>query len=127
MVLTFKQMASLLDTYNTLRDQKLPFKLSLILAKDTPVLEKEVDFYIEQERAFAEKYLERNEDGTYVQNEPNVFKIKEELLEECQAARKDLDEFSADVALHTIPSTLLETFEFTPAELEAMMVVLEEV
>ena len=126
MVLTFKQIQSLVDTYSQLRDQKMAFKLSLIIAKDLPVLQHEVEFYIEREREFANQYLERNEDGTFVQSEPNVFKIKEDLLEECQSARQALDEFTADLNLHKIPVALIENYEFTPAQLEALTVVLDE-
>ena len=126
MTFTFKQLSDLADAYRGLREQKLPFKLSLIIAKDLPVLEKEIEFYVEQEREFANTYLEKNEDGTFVQTEPNMFKIKEDLLAECQEARAALDGFTAEINLHKVPVNLIENLEFTPAQLESMAEVIEE-
>lgn len=126
MVLNFGQISELSAAITELQDQKLPFKLSLILAKNAGALKKETDFYIEQERKFATDYLEQDENGQFVQTAENVFKIKEGMEEECRKAREELDGFTTEVELRMIPVSLVENLELTPKQVEALEMILEE-
>lgn len=127
MTLTFNQINELSSAIAELQETKLPFKLSLILAKNSAILKQEVDFYIEQERAFAQKYLEIDEEsGQFVQTAENVFKIKEGLEEECRQARTELDAFTSDLELRKIPIALVENLELTPRQVEALDIIIEE-
>jgi hypothetical protein len=50
----------MIDAYNTIKDlseQKLPFKLSLLVSRNLSALQKEYEFYIEQEKKFVFEYL----------------------------------------------------------------------
>lgn len=111
MTLNFSQISALNDAINELKETKVPFKLGLILAKNTSKLKTEMDFYIEREREFAEKYLAKDEDGNFIQTADNVFQIKKGMEQECGEARKELDAFTTDVDLRTIPMGLLENLD----------------
>lgn len=126
MTLTFNQINDLSAAIQELQETKLPFKLSLILAKDSAILKQETEFYIEQERNFAQKYLEVDENGQFVQTADNVFKIKEGMEEECRNARIELDGFTNDVELRKIPIALVENLELTPKQVEALEIIIEE-
>lgn len=126
MELTFNQINGLNESLTELKDKALPFKLSLIIAKDIALLAKEIEFYIEQERKFAQDYLQTNEDGTFVQEAEGVFKIKEGKEEECRKAREELDKFTTNVELRTIPVSLVENLELTPSQVGNLEVILEE-
>jgi len=126
MELTFNQINGLNESLTELKDKALPFKLSLIIAKDIALLAKEIEFYIEQERKFAQDYLQTNEDGTFVQESEGVFKIKEGKEEECRKAREELDKFTTNVELRTIPVSLVENLELTPSQVGNLEVILEE-
>lgn len=126
MELTFNQINGLNESLTELKDKALPFKLSLIIAKDIALLAKEIEFYIEQERKFAQDYLQTNEDGTFVQEAEGVFKIKEGKEEECRKAREELDKFTTNVELRTIPVALVENLELTPSQVGNLEVILEE-
>ena len=126
MELNFQQINSLSEALNELKDKTLPFKLSLIIAKDTALLAKEIEFYIEQERKFAMEYLQINEDGTFVQEREGVFKIKEGKEEECRTAREELDKFTTNLDLRTIPMALVEDLELTPKQVGALEIIIEE-
>ncbi len=126
MDLTFNQINGLNEALNELKDMTLPFKLSLIIAKDIALLGKEIEFYIEQERKFAMDYLQRNEDGTFIQESEGVFKIIEGKEEECRAAREELDKFTTDIDLRTIPLSLVENLELTPKQVGALELIIEE-
>lgn len=126
MELNFEQMNDLIEVFSDLQTKSLPFKLSLIIAKDMNLLNKEVEFYIDQEKAFAEKYLAKDENGNYIQERENVFKIKENLIEECRAAREELNNFTTDVELRKLPMSALENLEFTPKQLTALEVIIDE-
>jgi hypothetical protein len=127
MTLNFNQINELYTTIQALQETKLPFKLSLIFAKNSAILKQEVDFYIEQERAFAQKYLEIDEaTGQFVQTAENVFKIKEGMEEDCRVARQELDAFTSDLELRTIPVELVENLELTPRQVEALSIIIEE-
>ena len=90
------------------------------------MLQKEYDFYIEQERAFALEYLEFNEDGTPVQEGENAYRIKEGKQEACFEARQALNEFTCDVELRMIPVDFLENMEITPEQIEGLELIIKE-
>jgi hypothetical protein len=126
MKLNFNQIASLLEVMNQLQGEKVPFKLGLIIGKNTSLLKKEEEFYIEREREFAQTYLEVDDNGMFVTQGEGVYKIKDGLEEECRAAGEALNDFECDVDLRLIPVSLIENMEFTPAQLGALECIIEE-
>ena len=126
MELNFRQLTDLTEVFTDLQTKALPFKISLILAKDMNLINKEVDFYIEQEQKFAQQYLETDENGQYIQERENVFKIKEGMQEECRAAREELNNFTTNVDLKMIPMSALESLEFTPKQLQTLEMLIDE-
>lgn len=126
MTLTFNQISALNDCMTSMQDSKLPFKLSLIIAKNMALLKQEIEFYIEREREFATKYLEQDENGQFVQTSENVFKIKDGMEDECREARIALDGFTVEVELRKIPISMVEDREFTPKQLEALELIIDE-
>ena len=126
MELTFNQLNDIMNSLNALKDKQLPFKLSLIIAKDISTIQKEVDFFIEQERQFAAEFLQTNEDGTFVMEGEGIFKIKEGMEEKCREARKALDSFTAEIDLKKIPVDLLENLDMTPQQALGLELIIEE-
>lgn len=126
MTLDFVQLQGAIEALTTLKDKALPFKLSLILAKDISILNKEFDFYVEQEREFALKYLEFDEKGQPIQEGEGMFKIKEGLQKECMEAREELNKFTCDVELRKIPASLLESLELTPDQVSGLELLIDE-
>lgn len=127
MTLNYAQLSSILESLKELQEMKMSFKLSMIIAKNIDMLEKEEEFYIRQEQEFAMKYLVRDEEtGEFIQKQPGMFEIIPEMLEECQEARKALDEFTAEVELKMIPMSLIEDFDFTPAQVKGLSLIINE-
>lgn len=127
MTLNYIQLSSILEALKELQEMKMSFKLSMIIAKNIDMLEKEEEFYIRQEQEFAMKYLARDEEtGEFIQKQPGMFEIIPELLEECQEARKALDEFTAEVELKMIPMSLIENLDFTPAQVKGLSLIINE-
>ena len=120
----------LVDAYNTIKElseQKLPFKLSLLVSRNLAALQKEYDFYMEQERKFVLEYLIIDQDsGEIKQIQPGVFAIQDGKYEECMKAREALDNFTINIEIRKIPISMLEPFEFTPAQLLAIDFMIEE-
>lgn len=126
MTLNFNQITNILAVCEELKDTKMPFKLSLILAKNISVLKAEQEFYIDREREFAMKYLATDENGQFIQQNENAFKIIEGMEKECMEARMELNNFVSEVALRMIPISLIENMEFTPSQLEVLEILIEE-
>ena len=126
MTLNFTQIMELLNVIEELRDVKMPFTLSMILAKNAKMLESEKEFYIEREREFVQTYLDVDENGEFIQQGDNVFKIKDGLEAECREARMEMDAFESELNLRKIPIRLVENMEFTPKQLVALELILEE-
>ena len=127
MTLNFNQLSELIAVMTELQDTKMPFKLSLMLAKNLNLLKREEEFYIEQERQCAQRYLEFDaEKQEFVQSAQNVFKIKDGLEDECREAREALNNFTTDVELRMIPLAMIEDMEFTPKQLAALEMIIEE-
>lgn len=126
MTLNFVQLQEMLEGMKELANDKLPFKLSLLLAKNISLLDKEMEFYIKQEQEFALKYLEVDEQGMFIQEREGVFKIKKGVEEECRVARADLNQFTVNVDLKMIPMSLMDSLEVTPKQLIAIESILIE-
>ena len=126
MTLTFNELNAMNDCITELKEQKLPFKISLILAKNSSILSKEMEFYIEQERQFAQKFLAVDENGQFIQEGDGVYRINEGMEEECRAARLALNDFTCDVELRKLPMSALENLEFTPKQLSALEMIIDE-
>lgn len=127
MILNFTQIAEMYSVCQELQEMKMPFKLSIILAKNIAVLKSEYDFYVEREREFALKYLEIDEEtGNFKQLQEGVFKIKDGLEEECKESRIELNNFETEVNLRKIPMSLLENMEFSPKTLMVLESLIEE-
>lgn len=120
----------IIDAYNTIKDfseQKLPFKLSLLISRNLAALQKEYDFYMEQEKKFVLEYLIVDQaTGQIKQMQPGVFAIQDGKYEECIKAREALDNFIMNIEIRKIPISMLEPFEFTPAQLLAIEFMIEE-
>ena len=126
MTLNFNELSALNTAIKDMQEQKLPFKISLILAKNLAILEKEMEFYIEQERKFAIEFLETDENGQFVQEGDGIFRIKEGTEEECRAARAELNAFTCECELRKLPMSALENLEFTPKQLAALDKIIDE-
>lgn len=127
MELTCMQLVDAYNTVKELSEQKLPFKLSLLVSRNLAALQKEYDFYMEQERKFVLEYLIIDQDsGEIKQIQPGVFAIQDGKYEECMKAREALDNFVINVEIRKIPISMLEPFEFTPAQLLAIDFMIEE-
>ena len=126
MTLTFTELNNLNEAITELQEQKLPFKVSLIFAKDLAILAKEMEFYIEQERKFAQEYLAVDENGMFIQEGEGVFRIKDNMEEECRKAREELNAFTCECELRKIPMSALEALEFTPKQLAALELIIDE-
>ena len=126
MTLTFVQLQEMINALDSLKSEKLPFKLSLIIAKDSSLLQKEFEFYVNQEREFAHKFLEFDEQGQPISEGEGMFKIKEGLQKECMEAREELNKFTCDVELRKIPMSLIENIDFTPEQVAGLELIIDE-
>lgn len=127
MTLNYTQIDTLIQGLSSLQDNKVSFKLGMIIAKNLAALKKEEEFYIDQERKFALEYLQfDNEKQEFVQSAPGVFAIQKGKEEACRDARQALNEFTAEVELRKIPLALIEDMEFTPKQLIALEMLIEE-
>lgn len=126
MKITYSKMEELINAIQGIQDMKMPFRLSMIFAKNLANLKKEEEFYFEQERKFAQDYLVFNDDGTLAATGQNMFKVKEGKEKECAEARKAIDTFEVDVDLRKVPVADIEGLEFTPAQLTDLMDLIEE-
>lgn len=127
MTLNNSQVVSLLGALKELQETKLPFRISMVFAKNIKLLEAENDFFANQEREFAMKYLEVDpETQQFIETQPNVFKIKEDMLDECREAREALDAFTCEVDLKKLKMEDFEKFEVTPKQAAALELIIEE-
>ena len=127
MQLKLIQVANAHEAIKDLAEKKLPFKLSLLISRNLAALEKEYEFYLEQERKFVLEYLVIDPNtGLIEQSREGFFRIQDGKSEECAKARKTLDDFMIDIEIQKIPISMLESFEFTPAQLLAIDFMIEE-
>jgi len=127
MKLNFAKLSEAYSVVKEISEQKLPFRLSLLISRNLAALQQEYDFYIDQERKFATEYLVIDQEtGEFEQSQPGVFRIQEGKQEDCFKARQELDNFEAEFDIRKIPVSMLENFEFTPAQLLAIEFMIDD-
>lgn len=127
--INLKQIVNFLNLYEELKQEKLSFKLSLILAKNNQLLEKEYDFYLTERQKLMDKYFvldEQSQAYVTLNKEHTIFKIKDGFEKECYNAFKELEDFTINVELKTIPESLLEQNNLTLEQINTLSMLLEE-
>ena len=127
MKLNFVQIHELTTVFNEIKNTPMPFKLSLIIAKNMDWLEKEFNFFKQAEQDFALKYLVLDSaTNSFVKTEDGGFKIKDGMQEECLREREDLDNFTVEVNPTYIDVNLLENFTLSPRQVKVLSLLLKE-
>jgi len=81
---------------------------------------------VQQEREFALKFLEFDEQGNPIQEGEGMFKIKDGMQQECLEARTELNKFTCDCDLRSIPMSLIEKLELTPDQVAGLELIIDE-
>lgn len=126
MKITYSKLEELIGAFQGIQNIQMPFRVSLLFAKNLAILQKEEEFYFEQERKFAQDFLVFNEDGTLATSGPNMYQVKPGKEQECAEARAAIDSFEVDLDLRKIPISYIEDLELTPAQVSSLMILIEE-
>lgn len=119
-VLEFKTL------YETIKDKKLPIKVSYKMAKLLQQLEMEINFYQEKIAAIVQEYGKKDERGNLVTVESGVFEIQEGKLSECNAKIEELAALEIQPIDIKFSFDELETLELSIQEINCLMPFLEE-
>ena len=110
---------------NLMQCSDVPFKAGLAIAKNIEAISKEINSYIELEKALNEKYLQKDENGEYKQNSENMYALITGLEDEYIKDRKCLDEFEVEVQIYMIRQEDLENVKMPPAHIKDILFMIE--
>ena len=119
MLISRSNIAPAIELINRLNDKSFNINLQYKLIKIRKKLVEEQEIYQEQIDSLT-YYLEKNEDGSYVQLEDGAYKIKTEMKQEFNEKLKQMNSLQIQIPDYYLSLDELENFNLTLSELEAL-------
>lgn len=107
------------------RSTNFPIKTGYCIAKFLRDTDKDAEFYQTKYQEIVMSYSEKDENGNPIQIEnSSAIRIRQDLVEDCIQALKELDELEIENHILVLPLENLEGF--TPEEIYTLMPYIEE-
>lgn len=122
MTLKINELTSFLDSYNQIKDEKMPLKLAYTLSQIEKEAKNQLTFYTDTSNSYLAQYAELDENGTPKMNESkNGVFLKPETLSEALQKFKELDEFDFPFTDFSIPLSSFENLTLSPSTLTGLL------
>ena len=122
MTLKINELTSFLDSYNQIKDEKMPLKLAYTLSQIKKEAKNQLTFYTDTSNSYLAQYAELDESGTPKMNESgNGVFLKPETLSEALQKFKELDEFDFSLTDFSIPLSSFENLTLSPSTLTGLL------
>ena len=122
MTLKINELTSFLDSYNQIKDEKMPLKLAYTLSQIEKEAKNQLTFYTDTSNSYLAQYAELDESGTPKMNESgNGVFLKPETLSEALQKFKELDEFDFSLTDFSIPLSSFENLTLSPSTLTGLL------
>jgi hypothetical protein len=120
---TMDQLIDFRNGIDFLSDSEIPLKGAYKINKIKKAIAKESEFYVEKFQEIINTYAETDENGNIVySNDKSQIMIKDDMIDECNKALKELQELEVQVENYNLTiDDLGEDLECTPDELEVLM------
>lgn len=115
------------DIFQRLLDRKMPVRLAYKMNNFTLAIDKELGFYHQELNKILQEYAQKDERGEFLLSEDREqVLIKPEYTETVRDKIVELESLDIDFPDKKITLDELDRFDFTIAELNALMPILEE-
>ena len=126
MKITFPQVQTFINSYEEIKDNKMPLPLAFALSRIAKQSGDCLNFYQEQYNIYLEQYAEKNEEGYKLTENKKGIVLKKETINEAREKFKELDNWEFDIDIKKIPLSFFEKLELSPTDLMGFLPFIDE-
>ena len=126
MKITFPQVQTFINSYEEIKDNKMPLPLAFALSQIAKQSGDCLNFYQEQYNIYLEQYAEKDEEGYKLTENKKGIVLKKETINEAREKFKELDNWEFDIDIKKIPLSSFEKLELSPTDLMGFLPFIDE-
>lgn len=126
MKLKIQQLMTFTESYNKIKDEKMPIHLAYQLSQLSKQVSDAINFYQEKYNNYLSDYAETDENGFKMNEQKTGIIIKPEKIEEAHQKFRELDTYEFPIYGKKIPLSLLEELSLSPSDLSGLLPFIEE-
>ena len=126
MKITFPQIQAFINSYEEVKDNKMPLSLAFALSRVAKQAADCLSFYQDRYNSYLEQYAEKDNEGYKLTENKKGILLKKETISEAQEKFKELDNWEFEIDIKKIPLSLFEKLELSPSDLIGFLPFIDE-
>ncbi len=122
MKLTYLTLSNASAALNEIVSQQMNYRTSLKISKNIKAVQAALTDYQEEMSKLMSKYVEKDENGNFVQTEdnPGFYKLVPETVEDFNRDRDELNHFEVETEIYKISPEEMEQIKISPSAIVSM-------
>lgn len=126
MKLNFSQIQNFINSYEEIKNEKMPLSLAFSLSQIMKHANESMSFYQERYNTYLEEYAEKDEQGFRITEDKKGIVLKKETIAEAHQKFRELDNWEFDFEIEKIPLSTFEKLELSPSDLLGFLPFIDE-
>lgn len=126
MKITFPQIQTFTNSYEEIKNNKMPLPLAFALSRIAKQAADCLSFYQDRYNSYLEQYAEKDEDGYKLTEDKRGIVLKQETISEAHQKFKELDNWEFTLDIKKIPLSDFEKLELSPSDLIGFLPFIDE-
>lgn len=122
MKLTYLTLSNASAALNEIVSQQMNYRTSLKISKNIKAVQEALTDYQEEMNKLMDKYVEKDENGNFVQtaDNPGFYKLVPETVDDFNRDRDELNHFEVETEIYKISPEEMEQIKISPSAIVSM-------
>lgn len=122
MKLTYLTLSNATAALNEIIPQQMNYRTSLKISQNIKGIQAALADYQEEMNKLMDKYVQKDENGNFMQTEdnPGFYKLIPETVEDFNRDRDELNQFEVEINIYTISPAEMENIKISPAAITSI-------
>lgn len=127
MKLTYLTLSNATAALNEIIPQQMNYRTSLKISQNIKGIQAALTDYQEEMNKLMEKYVQKDENGNFIQTEdnPGFYKLIPETIKDFNRDRDELNQFEVEINIYTISPEEMENIKISPAAITSIGFMIE--
>lgn len=127
MKLTYLTLSNATAALNEIIPQQMNYRTSLKISQNIKGIQAALTDYQEEMNKLMEKYVQKDENGNFIQTEdnPGFYKLIPKTIKDFNRDRDELNQFEVEINIYTISPEEMENIKISPAAITSIGFMIE--
>lgn len=127
MKLTYLTLSNATAALNEIIPQQMNYRTSLKISQNIKGIQAALTDYQEEMNKLMEKYVQKDENGNFIQTEdnPGFYKLIPETIKDFNRDCDELNQFQVEINIYTISPEEMENIKISPAAITSIGFMIE--